>query len=57
LSWKGVKCENCGRDIGCPHCGQVLPDLKVISEKVGNLGYTYFCSSKCRDEYKQKMKG
>lgn len=55
MNWKGIKCVGCNRDIGCPNCGQILPDLRVVT--VDGVGP--FCTSECRDEwYKrgEKMK-
>jgi len=55
MSWKGVKCTNCGRDIGCPNCGQLLPDLRMVSMKVDDETL-YFCTAQCRGDWVWKRK-
>jgi len=55
MSFKGVKCTNCGRDIGCPHCGQLLPDLRMVSMEINNETL-YFCTAQCRDNWIEKRK-
>lgn len=82
MSFKGVKCKECGRNIGCPECGQILPDLSVVTETIGILKQTsknrwnmdtgelnppivemktfssevFFCTSECRDKWKERNK-
>lgn len=50
MSFKGIKCEQCGCDIGCPHCGQLMPDLSIRNDETSHI---WFCSSKCEQEYKR----
>jgi hypothetical protein len=55
MSWRGVRCKECDRYIGCPYCGQLLPNLKMVSETIDSKE-VYFCTSECRDKWKVKQK-
>lgn len=55
MTWKGVKCKGCGRDIGCPAYGQILPSMREVSCVIDGKE-EHFCTSQCRDKFLETKK-
>lgn len=48
-----VQCAVCGRQIGCPSCGQVMPEVEIVAQDEEDQS-KFYCSIKCMNRKPEK---